>query len=473
MDAPTRKKRSRSLLAVTIAATVILSLTVSICVRRLSDQMTQYSFDELTASTRRPASDYYNTIQTDQVILSALAALISDQGVENTDLLLSIINSIDAERTFISYIELLLPDGRLLNRNGTWYDVSAQVDFAAATGKGGYISDRVQSFLNPNELVVCNGAPVVRNGETIAMLYGVVSLQDLSENYSIDLYDGKAFVMVVDGTTGDILLDTWHRTLGNISSMSDRKMLPGYTFAQAQEDMRAGISGDMRFISNSVGHILYLHYEPVGINNWSVLLGVTEDHALAGTHSCVVNLYWMTAIVSVTLLLYMAYVAWYLLSDRRSVYRLSITDQDTGLMNRSAYEKYLLKNESRMSAAAACVYIDANGLHEINNTQGHAAGDRLLQTVANCLLTLFPDAKAYRIGGDEFVLLSEGLSEADCTARMQQVVQELAVSGYSISYGLAYRAQVRGLGSLVLEADEKMLENKRNYYASHERRTPR
>lgn len=146
MDAPTRKKRSRSLLAVTIAATVILSLTVSICVRRLSDQMTQYSFDELTASTRRLASDYYNTIQTDQVILSALAALISDQGVENTDLLLSIINSFDAERTFISYIELLLPDGRLLNQNGTWYDVSAQVDFAAATGKGGYISDRVLGY---------------------------------------------------------------------------------------------------------------------------------------------------------------------------------------------------------------------------------------------------------------------------------------------------------------------------------------
>ena len=56
---------------------------------------------------------------------------------------------------------------------------------------------------------------------------------------------------------------------------------------------------------------------------------------------------------------------------RRSVYAQSITDQGTGLMNRRAYEKYLCESENHGFASAVCIYIDANGLHEINNERGH------------------------------------------------------------------------------------------------------
>ena len=50
-----------------------------------------------------------------------------------------------------------------------------------------------------------------------------------------------------------------------------------------------------------------------------------------------------------------------------------------------------------------CVYADANGLHELNNEQGHDAGDRMLQTVAREMQSRFGDAHTYRVGGDEFV----------------------------------------------------------------------
>lgn len=225
-------------------------------------------------------------------------------------------------------------------------------------------------------------------------------------------------------------------------------------------------------VSRSTGLTVYLHYEPVGINNWSVVLGVSEAEALAGTRSVVQTLSMMAIIVTALLLSYLGFMVWYLASARRGVYRMSITDQGTGLMNRVAYEKCLRKSDQRVIAPAACIYIDANGLHEINNECGHEAGDQLLRAVAERLREQFPRDDLYRVGGDEFVVFSKA-DAAVCEARMQAVSSALAAQDYSISYGIAAQRVSAGLRDLVREADENMLKNKRSYYAEHDRRRPR
>lgn len=180
----------------------------------------------------------------------------------------------------------------------------------------------------------------------------------------------------------------------------------------------------------------------------------------------------MAIIVTALLLSYLGFMVWYLASARRGVYRMSITDQGTGLMNRVAYEKCLRKSDQRVIAPAACIYIDANGLHEINNECGHEAGDQLLRAVAERLREQFPRDDLYRVGGDEFVVFSKA-DAAVCEARMQAVSESLAAQGYSISYGIAVCEAANGLRELVREADEKMLGSKRAYYAEHDRRRPR
>lgn len=250
-------------------------------------------------------------------------------------------------------------------------------------------------------------------------------------------------------------------------------MLKGYTYEQAVEDLRSGVSGDMRLVSNSTGKVMYMHYEPVGINNWSLIVGVSEDEALAGTRESVWTLYWMVGIVGAVLLGCMAFIAHCLIADRRSVYRMSQTDQGTGLLNRSAYEKYLRENAQRTFSLAACVYIDANGLHEINNKYGHEAGDRMLKTVADCLRAQFAYGRIYRIGGDEFVVFPLDAEQRRCEARMRKVAAAIRAEGYAVSYGVACRRDETGLDALVRAADERMLDYKRAYYAEHDRRQPR
>ena len=414
-----------------------------------------------------------NATRTDQTILSAMAELIAGQDEDDLDSVLRIMNTFSLDKTFVSAVALLRPDGTLLLTDGARYDVSDTFDFETEAARGAYISDRVTSYFAPEKLVVRNVVPVKRDGETIAILYGVVLLQELSRNYQIDLYNGNAVLLLVDGNNGDILLDTWHDSLGNLSDLSGRKMLMGYTYEEAMEKIPNGIGGDMCIVSRSTGLTLYLHYEPVGINNWSVVLGVSEQDALAGTRGVVKILYLMSVIVGAILLSYLAYISWYLISARRGVYRMSITDQGTGLMNRVAYEKCLRKSDQRVIAPAACIYIDVNGLHEINNERGHEAGDQLLRAVAERLREQFPRDDLYRVGGDEFVVFPAPAAEAEYEARMRAVSESLAAQGHSISYGIAVCEAANGLRELVREADEKMLGSKRAYYAEHDRRRPR
>lgn len=466
------KTRSRVMMAITLFSAIVLSGTVFVCAKRAGEEVTQRSFDELTTATKELAKDINNATRTDQTILSAMAELIAGQDEDDLDSVLRIMNTFSLDKTFVSAVALLRPDGTLLLTDGARYDVSDTFDFETEAARGAYISDCVTSYFAPEKLVVRNVVPVKRDGETIAILYGVVLLQELSRNYQIDLYNGNAVLLLVDGNNGDILLDTWHDSLGNLSDLRGRKMLKGYTYEETMEKIPNGIGGDMCIVSRSTGLTIYLHYEPVGINNWSVVLGVSEQDALAGTRGVVKILYLMSVIVGVILLSYLAYISWYLISARRSAFRMSVTDQVTGLFNRSAFEKYLNESEPHTFSHTVCVYIDVNGLHELNNKHGHEAGDKLLQSVAECLRAQFPDDGLYRIGGDEFVVFSKA-DAAVCEARMQAVSSALAAQDYSISYGIAAQETTEGLSDLVREADENMLKNKRRYYAEHDRRRPR
>ena len=396
------KKRVGMMVAVTLLIGVLLFCSVFFLVRRANREITQRSFDELATATREIAKDLVDAANADQTILSAMAELIAGHDERDNDAVLRIMKSFSLSETFVSTVALLRPDGTLLLTDGTRYDVSGTFDFETEAARGAYVSDRVTSYFAPEKLVVRNVVPVVRDGETVAILYGVVPLQELSKNYEIDLYNGNAFLLVVDGNNGDILLDTWHDSLGNLSELRGRKMLKGFTYEQAMENIPKGIGGDM----------------------------------------C-------------------------------TVFRMSVTDQVTGLFNRSAFEKYLYESDPHTFSPAVCVYIDVNGLHELNNKHGHEAGDQMLRAVAERLREQFPRDDLYRVGGDEFVVFPAPAAEAEYEARMRAVSESLAAQGYSISYGIAVCEAANGLRELVREADEKMLGSKRAYYAEHDRRRPR
>jgi len=99
--------------------------------------------------------------------------------------------------------------------------------------------------------------------------------------------------------------------------------------------------------------------------------------------------------------------------SRARIAFLAFHDPLTGVANRALFERRLeeaLHYEHLASAKVALVSIDLDKFKEINDTLGHAAGDRLIKLVAQRLsLTLPEEATLTRLGGDEFALVHPGI----------------------------------------------------------------
>ena len=145
---------------------------------------------------------------------------------------------------------------------------------------------------------------------------------------------------------------------------------------------------------------------------------------------------------------------------------MSQVDELTGVMNRNCYQTHLEELEQASPAALGCIYIDANGLHEINNHLGHDAGDEMLRSVADALLANFDKKRIFRTGGDEFVVLSQDLSREVLLQRSEKVNRTVEKLGYSVSIGLEYQTAPFQVAALIAAAEAAMRENKAHHYAT-------
>jgi len=158
------------------------------------------------------------------------------------------------------------------------------------------------------------------------------------------------------------------------------------------------------------------------------------------------------------------------ISSYQIIEQMGTIDALTGLKNRNSYQLTIAK----AGDISGCVYLDANGLHELNNEHGHAAGDTMLQAVSKELQAAFGTSDTYRIGGDEFVALCRNGDSATTSATMQEQARGLCArideQGYHVSVGMAWRdtppSSAVALNSLITEAEQAMYADKRRYYES-------
>jgi len=159
------------------------------------------------------------------------------------------------------------------------------------------------------------------------------------------------------------------------------------------------------------------------------------------------------------------------LAQAKQIDRMSKTDLLTGLKNRNLFENQLNKYPEMCRSNLFCVYGDANGLHVLNNTQGHSAGDRMLQEVAVTMQRYFGPEHTYRIGGDEFVAFRMDDQPEKVYASIEQMGQNLADKGYHVSFGISVFEKEKdlfGMREMVDEAEKNMYAVKREFYGQPE-----
>ena len=162
-----------------------------------------------------------------------------------------------------------------------------------------------------------------------------------------------------------------------------------------------------------------------------------------------------------------------MLAQAKRITYLSETDLLTGAKNRNCYEALLEKLFNDNSFPRICIYVDVNGLHELNDTQGHKAGDVMLQTVAAALIDAFGQKNTYRIGGDEFVIFRDDLSQEQAIEKLNGISSVLARKHYDISYGASENnGEYGSVAAFIAAAEACMYQAKLRYYQQpgHERR---
>lgn len=144
--------------------------------------------------------------------------------------------------------------------------------------------------------------------------------------------------------------------------------------------------------------------------------------------------------------------------------KLSYRDMLTGLYNRNRYIERLEAYKQVQDQQIGAIYIDLNGLKKVNDEQGHRAGDELIMRAAGTIAGIFAE-DAYRVGGDEFVVILLDVSREDFARKTEQLRRQMQENSVDASIGGVWQASTENLENLLRLADENMYREKKRYYS--------
>lgn len=150
--------------------------------------------------------------------------------------------------------------------------------------------------------------------------------------------------------------------------------------------------------------------------------------------------------------------------EKTKLKNLSYVDSLTYAQNRNHFNEYIEQNRNKELHSLGVIYLDLNGLKEINDKMGHIAGDTLIITASYALQEIFLD-NSYRVGGDEFVVIEQDVSELlffDQYAKLLKRMKELEIR---VATGCVWKETCSNLSETLQEADQKMYEDKKRYYS--------
>ena len=163
-------------------------------------------------------------------------------------------------------------------------------------------------------------------------------------------------------------------------------------------------------------------------------------------------LHWLNVTIAIVVMLYYVYLL------QQNTKRDSLTK----LLNRQSYYSDVEKYKEEITAF---ISIDMDGLKEVNDNQGHIAGDTALKTLADCFCTASKkNQRIYRIGGDEYVILCVSSTEEDVKGLIDRIKEEVAKTDYSCSIGYAMKTEDCTGDMLYKIADSNMYKEKQKYY---------
>lgn len=168
-------------------------------------------------------------------------------------------------------------------------------------------------------------------------------------------------------------------------------------------------------------------------------------------------------------LCYFILLAYRRAENEKQLSNMSFHDMLTSFYNRNKYIEDL-ENLSKRDTSVGILYLDLNGLKEVNDKKGHSEGDSLLIRAAEKMKSVFRKENCYRIGGDEFVIIVLSIS----SERFETKVEELRRSfecddECKAAIGSKWADSTLDINQIVTEADANMYEDKKLFYRKNKK----
>ncbi len=148
-----------------------------------------------------------------------------------------------------------------------------------------------------------------------------------------------------------------------------------------------------------------------------------------------------------------------------SLRSLSFTDPMSGLGNRGNYRLKVDQLENQNLKSLGVLYLDINGLKQLNDEYGQLYGDKTIERVASILFKTF-GMSAFRISGDDFVVLCPDVEEEAFVRDIEQVRSDIISTGISVCIGSSFANSSINIHKQIEIADGFMYTEKQQLFTS-------
>ena len=273
------EKKSKKSIIYTILTFVLLSALFLSLAGYLYKDAEERAMETLHTQTKQFKDDLILQMLSDRENLATMANFAAKLYLDGGDY--SLMFDSFKPIGLISNIGILTPDNTFITKKGT-VDLTGQISFEEEAVKGAYISGRVRDLTNAaNYDRVRSAVPIVANGKTVGILYGIVKLTSFEDRYLGLANELDAQLFIYEASTGNLVVDSIHEDPGNISFLKDRQYNGNYSY----EEFAATDNGFLSFRSAYRDEDVLMHYSSIEELGWKIALVRYDSQVYAETHT--------------------------------------------------------------------------------------------------------------------------------------------------------------------------------------------
>jgi len=313
MNPKTKARRAKGKMVYTLVLVLVLFLMVMFMFDFLYRYAEQNSYEQLHFNTSEIKEDINLQMLSDRenlITMANFASKLYSDG-ESYELMFRSFEKIG----LLENIGILTPGNTFITKVG-FSEINSDISFEEEVQKGMYVSGRVKDITYPENEVIRSAVPITSNGTVVGILYGIINPAKIEERYIQKVFSIGARLIIIEGGTGDYLIDTGKKKYGNLTGLASAPFKDDFSYKSMAEDIFSGQSGYVSFKPHTQNEYYYAHYAPTEIADWQIMLLRPEAVVFKGARETGTYFLLMFAAVAGIMLLYILLV---LMSERRMV----------------------------------------------------------------------------------------------------------------------------------------------------------